>query len=56
MTDNEILSTLKVFSDSRRSGCSACPNYNNCGTLTCQLAKEAAELIVSLKSKNESAN
>lgn len=45
MTLDEITTTLRAFARSRKSGCGACPEYNNCGKIGCRMADEAARAI-----------
>lgn len=45
MTLDEIITTLRAFARSRKGGCRACPEYNNCGKIGCRMADEAANLI-----------
>lgn len=45
MTIDEIITTLRAFARSRKSGCRACPEYNSCGKIGCRMAEEAANLL-----------
>ena len=45
MTIDEIVTTLRAFARSRKGGCGACPEYNNCGKIGCRMAEEASKLI-----------
>lgn len=45
MTLDEITTTLRAFARSKKSGCRACPEYNDCGRIGCRMADEAANLI-----------
>ncbi len=45
MTLDEITTTLRAFARSKKGGCRACPEYNNCGKIGCRMAEEAASLI-----------
>ena len=45
MTFDEIIETLSAFVKDRKGGCKACPKYNDCGKIGCEMAEVASELL-----------
>lgn len=44
MTKDEMIKLLRTFGMSKR-GCSACPHWNDCGTIGCKAATEIADAL-----------
>lgn len=45
MTIDEVIETLSTFAQDRKGGCTACPKYNECGKIGCEMAGVASELL-----------